>query len=320
MPPGFATILIPTPIRDGPCDDEISVELDGVRVEGDGDGNFLFDPQRQASEFDAVHTFAVVRHVVTTYKRILWQQGRDFAWRRHGPLRVHPYAGEGQTGQYIRDSGSLHFHSFVATEGRFKGQRIYTCRSFDIVAHETGHAILDVVNPNLQEASQEDACALREVFADLATIFSVLAQMHECQRVLVETRGQIECCGTLSQLGEQVGQSRSSPLHGARCLARGGTTGGTDGPHGRSLTLSRAIYDILCSAWRTELADDPYHPPSEMLYKVAGELAAVVVQAYLDFRARPTLEEMARQIVASEPNARRRRLMVAEFEHCNLLD
>jgi len=69
-PIGIRTAYIHTPVENGPKDAEI--EIQGMPVTmANADSDFLFDPGENPSEFDAVHTFTVVRQVLTMYQRAL---------------------------------------------------------------------------------------------------------------------------------------------------------------------------------------------------------------------------------------------------------
>ena len=55
-------------------------------------------------------------------------------------------------------------------------ERVFTCRSFDIVSHETGHAVLDGLRPNwLLASAPPQTGGLHESFGDLTAIFLALS-------------------------------------------------------------------------------------------------------------------------------------------------
>ena len=60
-------------------------------------------------------------------------------WRH---LYGDPAGGMGVNAYYSRKERSLRFSYFHPNNDE-NAPLVYTCRSFDIVAHETGHAILD---------------------------------------------------------------------------------------------------------------------------------------------------------------------------------
>ena len=77
--------------------------------------------------------------------------GRPVKWAfDHPQLRVLPRAGEGANAFYERESRSLQFYYFRNPNN--PAQTVYTSLSRDVVAHETGHAIIDGIAPALYDA------------------------------------------------------------------------------------------------------------------------------------------------------------------------
>ena len=67
-PIGIRSAYIHTPIDPGPQDRQI--RIDGMpEARPNSCGDFLFDPRENPKEFDAVHTFTVIRQVLTMYTR-----------------------------------------------------------------------------------------------------------------------------------------------------------------------------------------------------------------------------------------------------------
>lgn len=60
------------------------------------------------------------------------------------PLSVYPYGLKNVMNAYYKAvDKSLYFGYFTSPNPKDNGAVVYTCRSLDIVSHETGHAILD---------------------------------------------------------------------------------------------------------------------------------------------------------------------------------
>ena len=92
--------------------------------------------------------------------------GRKLVWGFDGPqLLIIPRAGEWANAYYQRETRSLQF--FFFDNPQQEGDIVYTSLSRDIVSHETGHAILDGIAPNLYDAITPQALALHEGVADL---------------------------------------------------------------------------------------------------------------------------------------------------------
>jgi hypothetical protein len=179
---------------------------------------------------------------------------------------------------YSRSQSSLKFGDFVPSG---QADRIYTCRSFDIVSHETGHAVLDGLKPQwLMADNPPQTGGLHESFGDLTAIFLALSQLDQCEAVIAQTKANLHDKTFLSDIAEQFG------------LALGSTTGlrnadndlsladaGTE-VHALSQVFTGAIYDILADLFAFErnpaLEDD-----AAVLHQAAAYLRGVVLRALI---------------------------------------
>ncbi|WP_377267095.1 hypothetical protein [Peterkaempfera sp. SMS 1(5)a] len=91
------------------------------------------------------------------------------------------------------------FHHTVA------GITVRSCESPDVVCHETGHAVLDALRPQLWDAASAEAAALHESFGDMSAILSALQVEPLREAVLADTQGSIAVNSRLSRLAEQLG-------------------------------------------------------------------------------------------------------------------
>jgi hypothetical protein len=117
----------------------------------------LDDPFMKVSVFGTVlRTLGLVQNPAVL--------GREIPWAFPGEqLLVVPRAGDLDNAFYHRDSRSLQFY-YGATSS---GQTVYSGLSQDIVAHETAHAIIDGIAPDLYDASSPESLAIHEGLADL---------------------------------------------------------------------------------------------------------------------------------------------------------
>ena len=66
-----------------------------------------------------------------------------------------------------------YFKAEKKNQGRnLPGQRVFTCLSHDIIAHEVTHAIIDGIRTYFTEPTNPDVLAFHEAFADLTALFS----------------------------------------------------------------------------------------------------------------------------------------------------
>jgi hypothetical protein len=101
--------------------------------------------------FMQASTFAAVLKTIDLFEK-KDAMGRELTWAFDAPqLLVIPRAGKMANAYYHRDTHSLQFFFFPAENGN--GRIIYSCLSRDIVAHETAHAIIDGIAPELVDSA-----------------------------------------------------------------------------------------------------------------------------------------------------------------------
>ncbi len=89
--PGIRKVYLPSSVNTGPKDNMVAIVGLPNPVQPDPNGDFLLDPKRNELEFDAVHTFSVVRMVVNMFSRY---NGKEFKWQwGDGAIKVDPRAG-----------------------------------------------------------------------------------------------------------------------------------------------------------------------------------------------------------------------------------
>lgn len=90
--------------------------------------------------------------------------GREIDWAFPGKqLLVVPRAAQMDNAFYHRDSHSLQFYYGANADG----PTVYLGLSQDIIAHETAHAIIDGIAPDLYDAISPESLAIHEGLADL---------------------------------------------------------------------------------------------------------------------------------------------------------
>ena len=247
---GIRKAFVPGIFAPGPKDLRITVQ--GVTmVPPNAFGDFIATPATEA--FDTVHTFAVVRQVLTMYQRTL---GVPLLWEWNNatntdPLQVFPHAGETQNAWYSRTEKALKF--FYFKQRPTDPVPIFTCRSFDVVAHETGHAILDGLKPNwIMTSNTPQTGALHESFGDVTAILLALSQLDQVEAIIAQTKGNLHDKTFLSDLAEQFGLALGRP-NGLRNADNNLKLSdvGTE-VHDLSQVFTGAIYDILADIYAFE--------------------------------------------------------------------
>jgi hypothetical protein len=256
---GTRKVFLPGIVLDGPRDARIVSGQPGIdAVSPNAFGDFVTAPD--TPQFDAVHAFAVVRLTLTMYQRALLAAGVDspLPWQWNSsldvaPLQVFPYGLPNvMNAFYSRSQACLKFGDFLPTGAK---ERVYTCRSFDIVSHETGHAVLDGLKPDwLLADNPPQTGGLHEAFGDLTAIFLCLSQLDQCEAVIAQTKANLHDKTFLSDIAEQFGLAlgRANGLRNADndlTLTEAGTE-----VHALSQVFTGAIYDILADLFAFERA------------------------------------------------------------------
>lgn len=128
---------------------------------------------------------------------------RDFgAWHNGKPLRVKLRAGKDLNAFYDRKSLQF-FHDVDLVTKR----TVYTAESLDIVAHEAGHAILDVYQPGYWSTIDLETAAFHEAFGDCTALLVTLTDPAVCRAFLKETEGAARRSNLVSRLAEALGRA-----------------------------------------------------------------------------------------------------------------
>ena len=290
-----------------------------------GLGDFLFDPKENPKEFDAVHTFTVVRQVVTMYTRALRRTSlsRDFDWQwgSSSPLQVYPRGGLEANAYYSRKEKCLRFFYFHPNNDE-SSPLVYTCRSFDIVAHETGHAVLDALRPGyLSRNMHPQTGGLHESFGDLTAIFTMLAQMDQCEAIIAESKCNLHAKTFFSSVAEQFGEA----LYGHRLGLRNADndfkmSDVSNQVHEISQVFTGAIYDIIADLFQDRLAYEKYDP-AETLFRVGKHMTSLVVCSIVSGPEKnATFSDIAKKMIEIEPKREWKPIIQNHFEAREILE
>jgi hypothetical protein len=282
---GIRRSYLPGVALAGPRDGRIASGAPGIPpVSPNVFGDYIQAPGTDA--FDAVHTYAVVRQTLTMYQRALALGGTPaplpWAWNGVGntePLSVFPHGLPNVINAfYSRGQKALKFGDFIPTGGT---QRVFTCRSFDIVSHETGHAVLDGLKPNWIMGNQPPQTgALHESFGDLSAIFLALSQLDQVEAIVAQTKANLHDKTFLADMAEQFGLALGRP-NGLRNADNDLKLADVSNEvHDLSQVFTGAIYDIVADIFRFErkpaVKDD-----AAVLYEVGRYTCSLVLRAII---------------------------------------
>jgi hypothetical protein len=160
----------------------------------------LTQEHREEPQFHQVNVWAIVQSILDMYEQT-WILGRPAPWAFEGNrLILVPHAGQTRNAYYDRLSKSIQFYYFTG-----RGKKVYTCLSHDIIAHETGHAILDGLRPYYLEHSSLQTAAFHEFIADLTAILAGLLNNELRWEVAKESEGDLKKDKIISSLAEEFG-------------------------------------------------------------------------------------------------------------------
>lgn len=190
-------IILSNLVYPGPSDPLI--QIDGFNVIPDADGNFIEGTNGSLyskDALDAIHTYAIVRYTINLYER-LFEKSIEWSWWQIGskhPLKIQIRNCD-INARFIKEQKCIELDYYGPSD-----RLVYNCRSVDLVAHETAHAIFDTFRPEWSKGSPETR-GLEEAFCDLAPMFFILSQLDLCTDVISETNGDLKKDSLLSLFG-----------------------------------------------------------------------------------------------------------------------
>ncbi len=301
---GVRKAYLPGHVFTGPRDARIINGTPGLSpVSPNAFGDLIQTPGTDA--FDAVHTFAVVRQTLTMYQRAraVGPTPAPLPWQWNSPTNTDPLSvfahglPDTMNAFYNRNEKALKFGDFIKPSSS-PLQRIFTCRSLDIVSHETGHAVLDGLKPAwLGFGNPPQTGGLHESFGDLTAIFLALSQTDQVEAVIAQTKANLHDKTFLSDMAEEFGLALGRP-NGLRNadndlkLSEVGTE-----VHAISQVFTGAIYDILADIFAFE------HKPAvkddaAVLYEVGQYVCSLVLRAMIAApAAAATFADIANQML-----------------------
>lgn len=195
-------------------------------------------------DFQQVSVFGAVVRMMQMFEEpdVL---GRQLRWGFNGEqLLVVPRAGRMQNAFYHRDSRSLQF--FFFDDPKTEGKLVYTCLSPDIVAHETSHAILDGIAPDLYDATSPQSLALHEAIADIGAVMFALRSSRLGREVLEMTGGDLRKSNAFNKIAQQFGEAIHGDERPLRDLFNKHTMDDVSNePHDLSEVLTGALYAVM---------------------------------------------------------------------------
>jgi hypothetical protein len=182
---------------------------------------------------------------------------------------------------YSRSLKALKFGDFDKP-GTTPPRRVFTCRSLDIVSHETGHAILDGLKPGwLSFNNPPQTGGLHESFGDLTAIFLALSQLDQVEAIIAQTKANLHNKTFLADMAEEFGLALGRP-NGLRNadnnlkLSEVGTE-----VHAISQVFTGGIYDIMADIFAFE-RQPKKQDDAVVLYEAGKYVCSLVLRAFIE--------------------------------------
>ncbi len=282
---GIRKVYLPAFVSDGPRDARLK-SMGTPSVAKNSFGDFIQTPGSIA--FDTVQAFVVSRMTMTMAQRALAAAGLPsvLPWQWNSatnadPLNVFAHGlPDTMNAFYSRNDKSLKFGDFVLP-GSNPAVRVFTCRSLDIVAHETGHAILDALKPGwLAFGNPPQTGGLHESFGDLTAIFLTLSQLDQVEAVIAQTKSNLHDKTFLSDLAEEFGLALGRPngLRNADNDLKLSQTGNE--VHAISQVFTGGIYDVLADIFSFE-KNSAVRDDAKVLYECGQYLYGLLLRAII---------------------------------------
>lgn len=250
-------------------------------------------PSTTSAKFHQQMVYAVAMLTITNFERaigrkVMWsprplrvpaQQGRsqkialkrlDWKDRFVKRLRIYPHALREENAYYSSQKKALLFGYYQAPTSdprdELPGGYVFTALSHDIIAHETTHAILDGIHPELVESGTTDALAFHEAFADIVAIFQHFTLPGLLLDQIQRHRGDLDNDSLLVRLATQFARSTGRGTALRNALGNVDDEGNrlppdpqrfqqTDEPHERGSILVAAVYDAFHQIYQDRVAD-----------------------------------------------------------------
>ena len=184
-------------VGNGPSVEKAAIKSDFPSPKND---SYVYDTSD--SRYYAANTFSATAKTIEVFEEAY---GEPIQWAFRSPqLTVNPDKGEMLNAYYSRNEGSINFfHSFDNVFNR----DVYSGGSGEVVAHETGHAILDGLRPGYLGTWSPAPGGFHESFGDVLAMLVSLGDERVLDKVIEQTGGDLSQPNVAAYLGEELGMA-----------------------------------------------------------------------------------------------------------------
>ena len=168
------------PQYDDPVDGCYTDPFEELAAHGRTD-ELLADPK-----FHSQNVYAIVMRTLARFEFTL---GRRVSWGFPGhQIYVAPHAFADANAFYSENDQCLAFGYFIVPGRNDPPEPVFTCLSYDVVAHETTHAILDGLRERYTAPSSPEQAGFHEGFADVVSLLSVFSLRDVVKAILLKDK------------------------------------------------------------------------------------------------------------------------------------
>jgi hypothetical protein len=251
----------------------------------------------------------------TVHDAFVKWMGRPLTWGENGQLPIMPHEFVGMNAFYSPQSRGLHFGVVPYRPEGGELKLFEVASSWEVVAHEAGHAMHHALKPNISGRDQGFG-QWGEAFGDLLAIFTSTQDADRVQALLEATGGSLKGTNALSKMAEGFSQfmgGTTASLRDAMNTLRVQDT--SPQVHSRSQVLTGACFSVFLSLVEKLEAR---MPTAEAIDKAGHRLGMISLRA-TDYTPenRVTLEDVAKGLLTADAELLGGSLhddLVAEFE------
>lgn len=241
---GPEEVLVPAPVVTGPIGPRLAVfdynrDYDVVfrAATTRKDGTFP-DYEVDDLRFHQLNAYGIAARAISMVEDEL---GRTLSWGfQASRLNVLPHAGLMRNAFYSEATKSIQLFSFHREDGK----PYHTALAHDVVAHETGHALLDAIRDRYTEITDPETAALHEAIGDLTAVMAALS-FDSVQEAISDDDGHILENNVVADVADAFtgdAADATAPLRNLAQLKDPAEFQDETNPHILSLKLSQAAY------------------------------------------------------------------------------
>jgi hypothetical protein len=272
-------VTVKAPVHGGPVGPDLAVfdydrERDRVLPAAIPDRAGVFPAYTlEDPRFHQLNAYAIAARAIDLVE---YELGRLLAWGfEANRLIVLPHAGYLANAFYEEATHSLQFYSFRQLDGSV----YHTSLVHDIVAHETGHALLDAIRDRYTEGNHRETAAIHEAVGDLSAVFAAFSHQVVREQFLASAGPALRGPNLVAFIAEDFQTSVEGTL-ALRDLAtpiEPAVLRNTTDPHILSLQLSGAVWEALL---RMAVANLPQLDPEPAFKLARTALQRMFVRAF----------------------------------------